>query len=248
MAPKRPKFVIYYRVSTQKQGRSGLGLEAQQAAVEQYVAAHNGHVVRTFPEVESGKLADRPQLKQALLRCRQTKAVLLVAKLDRLSRNIAFLMNLEESGIKFQALDIPEANTLVLGVMIAMAQHERELISKRTQAALAARKARGQVLGTPAVRAAREAAGKPPVSLEPMMAKQPEGTAAGRAKQTARADASAAEISPMIEAAREAGHSTLRAIAAYLNEQGATTARDSQWTAAAVQRVQRRLANPARHK
>jgi DNA invertase Pin-like site-specific DNA recombinase len=246
MTPARPKFVIYFRVSTQKQGRSGLGLEAQQAAVEQYLAAHNGHVVDTFKETESGKRADRPYLAQALLRCRQTKATLLVAKLERLSRNVAFLMTLRDAGVKFQALDIPEANTLTLTVMAAMAQHEREMIAKRTREALAARKARGLPLGTPAVREARERDGRPPVSLARFQAAQPTASAAGIAANAARADAQAQDIAPMIEEARRTGAVSLRAIAAHLNEAGATTARGSTWTAAAVQRVLRRL--PARHK
>jgi DNA invertase Pin-like site-specific DNA recombinase len=246
MAPFRPKFVIYFRVSTVKQGRSGLGLEAQQAAVEQYLAAHNGNVVGTFKETESGKRADRPDLQRALLRCRQTKATLLVAKLDRLSRNVGFLMALRDSGVKFQALDIPEANTLTLTVMAAMAQHEREMIAKRTREALAARKARGLPLGTPAVREARERDGRPPVSLAPLLAAQPAGSAAGRAANVARAEAQAQDIAPMIDEARTAGAVSLRSIAAHLNEAGATTARGATWTAAAVQRVLRRL--PARHK
>src|SRR6202034_2959368 len=117
--------------------------------VDAYLKAHGGVELASFTEVESGKDNARPQLTAALLRCRQTRATLLVAKLDRLSRNAAFLMNLRDSGVKFQALDIPEANTLTLGVMAVLAQHEREIISARTRAALAARRARGLPLGTP---------------------------------------------------------------------------------------------------
>src|SRR5580698_1045756 len=104
MAPAKSKFVSYYRVSTQKQGRSGLGLEAQKSAVESYLRTHGGVELASYTEVESGKDNARPQLQAALLRCRQTRATLLVAKLDRLSRNTGFLMNLRDSGVKFQAL------------------------------------------------------------------------------------------------------------------------------------------------
>jgi DNA invertase Pin-like site-specific DNA recombinase len=121
MVPSKSKFVSYYRVSTQKQGRSGLGLEAQKSAVEAYLLQHHGVALASFTEVESGKSNVRPQLKAALLRCRQTRATLLVAKLDRLSRNAAFLLNLRESDVKFQALDIPEANTLTLGILASLA-------------------------------------------------------------------------------------------------------------------------------
>lgn len=136
MAPSQSKFVTYYRVSTQRQGRSGLGLEAQKAAAEQFLRQRGAIEVASFKEVESGKVNARPQLAAALLRCKQSHATLLVAKLDRLSRNAAFLLSLRDSGVRFQALDIPEANTLTLGVMAVLAQHERELISQRTRAAL----------------------------------------------------------------------------------------------------------------
>ncbi len=149
MVPPRPKFVTYFRVSTRKQGRSGLGLEAQQHAVRQYLFQIGGMETATFTEVESGKDDTRPQLAKALQRCRQTRATLLIAKLDRLSRSGAFLYRLKDDGTRFQALDIPEANTLTLGVMIAMTQHEREIISKRTRDALARRRAKGLPLGNP---------------------------------------------------------------------------------------------------
>jgi len=147
--PLRQKFVSYFRVSTAQQGRSGLGLEAQQAMVQAQLARIGGVEIASFVEIESGRNNARPQLEAALLRCRQTRATLLVAKLDRLSRNAAFLMNLRDSEVKFQALDIPEANTLTLGVMALLAQQERELISTRTREALAARRARRLPIGTP---------------------------------------------------------------------------------------------------
>jgi DNA invertase Pin-like site-specific DNA recombinase len=218
MAPSKPKFVVYYRVSTQKQGRSGLGLEAQKASVDAYLKAHSGLALASYTEVESGKVSARPQLQAALLRCRQARATLLVAKLDRLGRNIAFLMNLRDAGVKFQAIDLPEANTLTLGVMASMAQHEAEVISARTKAALAARKARGLPLGTPRdLSAYRESAGVL-------------GREANRRKAVKRAK----EVAPIIKDARDAGHQSLRAIASYLNEQQVPTPRGKQWTPTAV--------------
>ncbi len=226
MVPAKSKFVSYYRVSTQKQGRSGLGLEAQKAAVEAFLRQQGGVELASFTEVESGKISERPQLQAALLRCRQTRATLLVAKLDRLSRNAAFLMSLRASDVKFQALDIPEANTLTLGVMALLAQQERELISQRTKAALAARKARGLPLGTP----------------RDLSAYARRASALGRAANTAKARARAQEIAPLIEEARQAGCTSLRAIAAYLNDRETTTPRGKAWTAMAVSNAQKLLA------
>jgi len=144
-----PLFVAYYRVSTDKQGRSGLGLDAQTHSVEQFVTARGGVILRAFREIESGKRNDRPELQQAMALCHQKKAVLIIAKLDWLSRNVAFITNLIESRVEFVACDMPQANTLTLHIMAAMAQHEREAISTRIKEALAMAKKRGQTLGTP---------------------------------------------------------------------------------------------------
>ena len=141
-------YVAYYRVSTDKQGQSGLGLEAQTATVRKYTAGR-GEIIASFQEVESGKRSDRPELLKALAMCRQKKAVLVIAKLDRLSRNVAFIANLLDSRAEFIACDMPEANKLTLHIMAAMAQHEREATSQRTKEALQAAKARGQRLGGP---------------------------------------------------------------------------------------------------
>jgi DNA invertase Pin-like site-specific DNA recombinase len=224
MVPSRPKFVAYYRVSTESQGRSGLGLEAQRAAVAEHLTKTRGQLVASYTEVESGKINDRPQLEAALQRCMATRATLIVAKLDRLSRDAGFLMTLRNGAVKFQALDLPEANTLTIGVMASLAQHEREIISARTRAALAARKARGLPLGTP----------------RDLSAYQASGSAKGRASQEARALEVAERVLPMIAEARANGHTTLREIADFLNEQGATTPRNSAWTACAVQRALKR--------
>jgi DNA invertase Pin-like site-specific DNA recombinase len=141
------KFVAYYRVSTQKQGKSGLGLDGQRQAVESFLNGGNWKLVGEFTEVESGKRDDRPELTRAMHQARLTGATLLVAKLDRLSRDAAFLLNLSKSGIEVRACDMPDANTMMFGVMALVAQHERELISKRTKDALAAAKVRGTPLG-----------------------------------------------------------------------------------------------------
>jgi len=218
MAPAKPKYVVYFRVSTQKQGRSGFGLEAQKAAVQAYLSTHGGAELASFTEVESGKVNARPMLTAALLRCSQARATLLVAKLDRLSRNAAFLLNLKDSGVKFQALDLPEVNTLTLGVLAVIAQHERETISARTKAALAARKARGLPLGNPRDLAEYAKA----------------GSILGQATNKAKALARAKEIKPLIEAAHRAGCGSLRDIADYLNEAEIPTPRGKRWTAMAV--------------
>jgi DNA invertase Pin-like site-specific DNA recombinase len=140
-------FVAYYRVSTQRQGASGLGLEAQQEAVRGFTKG--GTIVAEVVEVESGKRNDRPKLAEALALCRKTKATLIIAKLDRLARNVAFVSNLMESGVDFVAVDFPQANRLTVHILAAIAEHEAAMISQRTRAALQAAKARGKRLGGP---------------------------------------------------------------------------------------------------
>ena|ERR1700722_11400946 len=218
MVPPKSRFVAYYRVSTQKQGRSGLGLEAQQAGVREFLQRVGGAELAAFVEVESGRKDDRPKLAAAILRCKQSNATLLVAKLDRLSRNAAFLMNLKDSNVQFEALDIPGANTMTVGVLALVAQHEAEAISARTKAALAARKARGHRLGT----------------RRDMSAYQKRASRLGSAANRAKAHKRARLIKPAIEQARTEGHTSLRQIAAYLNGQTITTPRGKQWTATAV--------------
>jgi DNA invertase Pin-like site-specific DNA recombinase len=145
------QFITYYRVSTQRQGASGLGLEAQRQTVEQYLAKSAGTALASFTEVETGKgsnaLEKRPQLRLALETCKKTGATLLIAKLDRLARNVHFVSGLLETGVDFVAADMPNANKVMIQMYSVMAEWERDQISERTKAALAAAKARGVVLG-----------------------------------------------------------------------------------------------------
>jgi DNA invertase Pin-like site-specific DNA recombinase len=214
------KFVAYYRVSTQRQGRSGLGLEAQQTAVRDYLNGGDWRLVAEVTEVESGKRSDRPKLAEALKLCRLHGAILIIAKLDRLARNVAFISNLMESGVDFHAVDFPQANRLTVHILAAVAEHEAKVISERTKAALAAAKRRGVKLGgyrgTTMTKAMRRAAAE-------AVAK--------------RVDARATDLAPTIAELRSAGATSLRAIAAGLNQRGIPTARGGQWSAVQVSRV-----------
>src|SRR3954466_1761959 len=154
------KWVAYYRVSTAKQGASGLGLEAQREAVAGYLNGGNWQLAAEFTEVESGRKNDRPELAKGLALCRRIGATLIIAKLDRLARNVAFVSNLMESGVEFVAVDFPTANQLTIHILAAVAEHEREMISARTKAALAAAKARGTKLGNPNLTDAARAKGR----------------------------------------------------------------------------------------
>src|SRR3954467_13708375 len=146
------RFVSYLRVSTDRQGRSGLGLEAERKAVKDFLNGGRWDLIAEFVEVESGKRDARPKLAEALALCRLHNATLVIAKLDRLSRDAAFLLGLQKAGVRFVTADMPEANELVVGIMAIVAQAERKMISARTKAALAAAKARGRERppGTPA--------------------------------------------------------------------------------------------------
>ena len=214
------KFVTYLRVSTERQGQSGLGLEAQRAAVAAHVLGR-GEVVAEFVEVESGKRADRPQLALALAEAKRAGAVLLIAKLDRLARNVAFIANLLESGVEVTAADMPEANRFLLHVMAAVAEHEAQAISDRTKAALAAAKARGVKLGW---------------SIPERASEQRQAARKGAAVNKARALAHAENVLPMVEQIR-AGGASLRQIAVELNTRGIKTARGGKWYATTVQNI-----------
>lgn len=223
------RFVSYLRVSTRKQEASGLGLEAQRADVAAFVSRTGGEAVREFVEVESGKANDRKELAAALAFARRSKATLLVAKLDRLSRNVAFLATLMESGVDFIACDNPHANRLTLHILGSMAEHEREMISKRTKDALAAAKARGAKLGS-----AREG------HWEGREAARIEGAHKGgeRAAEVHRKRAREAygDVLPLMREMREGGAS-LRKIAERLNGDGIPTRRGKAWTAMQVKNV-----------
>jgi DNA invertase Pin-like site-specific DNA recombinase len=218
-------FVAYYRVSTQRQGRSGLGLEAQQKAVRDYLNGRDWRMVGEFVEVESGKRKDRPKIAEALSACRVHGAKLIIAKLDRLARNVAFVSNLMESGVDFEAVDFPQANRLTIHILAAVAEHEARMISERTKAALAAAKARGVKLGGD--RGGRLTAKERRVGIQ---------------IRQARAAAKAADLAPVIAELRAAGATTLRAIAEAFNSRGIPTARgEGVWDATRVSRVLARL-------
>ena len=213
-------FVSYLRVSTERQGRSGLGLEAQRRAVADFLAGSAWRHVAELVEVESGSRDNRPRLAEAMALCRLHGATLVIAKLDRLSRDAAFLLNLQKAGVRFVAADMPEANELVVGIMAVVAQAERKMISTRTKAALAAAKARGVQLGKPENLSNREA-----------------GQARSRARQAQRAEERAKDLAPVLAGVRADGAASLRQIAAALNARGIPAARGGLWSAAQIQRV-----------
>lgn len=218
------KAVAYYRVSTSKQGSSGLGLAAQQKAVEDLCAARGWLIIAPpHTEVESGRRADRPELLKAIERCRLTGARLVIAKLDRLSRNAAFLLTLRDSGIEFVAADMPDANSLTVGIMALVAQQEREAISQRTKEALAAAKARGQRLGNPNGAAALRRAGK--------------GTGAALKAAQRNANEHAERLRPIIAKLQAEGTTSLGRIAAALNADGMRTPRRARWHTSSVRNL-----------
>lgn len=224
------KVVAYYRVSTEGQGRSGLGLEAQRDAVSRLCAARGWTIAAEFTEVESGKRNDRPELATALHRAKVTGAVLVVAKLDRLSRNVAFLAALQESGARFLAADMPEANELTVHIMAAVAQAERKMIGTRTRDALAAVKAQGRKLGNPNGAAALRRAGK--------------GNGAAIDAVRSNADSRALDYAPIVADIRAAGNVSLPAMARELNERGILTPRGGRWYPSSVSNLLARLGEP----
>jgi DNA invertase Pin-like site-specific DNA recombinase len=223
-------FVTYLRVSTDKQGRSGLGLEAQRAAVAAHAASTGGNVVAEFVEVESGRKSNRAQLAAALAACRGRRAVLLIAKLDRLARNVAFVSRLMEAGVEFVAADMPTVNKLTIHILAAVAEEETRMISARTKAALTAAKARGVKLGNPNL--------QPGTRAQALAASR-----VGVAAKVAKADELAADLAPVIASIRAEGITPLAAIAAALTERGIPTpSRRGAWHAATLQRVLARAA------
>lgn len=215
-------YVTYYRVSTVRQGRSGLGLDAQRQAVTDFLAGVNGEVVSEFTEVESGKRADRPALTKALAACQMHRALLVVAKLDRLARDAHFLLGLKGAGVEFVCCDMPAANRLTVGIMAMVAEEEAEMISRRTKAALASAKARGATLGTPG-------------NLTP--AARQRGAQRASQAHTEAADRYAALPAPTIADVKTAGATSNTAVARALNERNIPTRRGGTWTATQVRRV-----------
>jgi DNA invertase Pin-like site-specific DNA recombinase len=219
------KLIAYYRVSTAKQGASGLGLEGQEAAVAEYARATGGTLLRAYIEVETGKRADRPELAKALADAKRSKAVLVIAKLDRLARNVHFLSGLMEAGVEFVCCDMPSANRLTLHIMAAVAEDEAKRISERTKAALAAYKARGGILGAARPGAYRLVGGA-------------NAKAASRAGEAARANAvqAYADLKPWLAELRASGLS-LRQIAGRLDVEGHTTRQGKGWNPVQVARI-----------
>lgn len=219
------KFVSYLRVSTAKQGASGLGLDAQRKAVSDYLNGGQWSLMAEVVEVESGKRDDRPKLAEAMALCRVHGATLVIAKLDRLSRDAHFLLGLQKAGVRFVAADMPQANELTIGLLAVVAQHERQMISRRTKEALAAAKARGVVMG--GFR-----------GYVPSTADIEAATATRRALAASRA----ADLAPIVADLRAGGATSLREIAAGLNQRGIPTARNgSAWSPTQVARLLDRI-------
>jgi DNA invertase Pin-like site-specific DNA recombinase len=222
--PHSGKWVAYYRVSTAHQGESGLGLDAQRKAVKTYLDGGSWVLAAEFTEIESGKRSDnRPQLAAALAACKRLKAKLAVAKLDRLSRNVAFISALINSGVEFVAADMPHANKMTMQVLAVFAEHERDMISKRTKDALAEARKRlakeGRKLGGPKIAEA--------------------GTL-GAARNRENADQFAANTLPIIREVQAAGCTTLRSIARALDARGVRSARGAPWSPMAVANIIKR--------
>lgn len=236
-AANADRFVAYYRVSTARQGRSGLGLEAQRDAVLGYLKGTGGRLLGEYTEVESGKHNDRPELAKAIQRAKLSGARLIIAKIDRLSRNAAFLLTLRDSGVRFIAADMPDANEMVVGIMAIVAQHEREAISKRIKEALAVARRRlakkGERLGNPngakALRKARK------------------GNTAAVAEIVKGADERAESYRDVLKDVQESGDQSFSAIAQELNRREIEAPRGGRWYPASVARLLSRLSGFGSH-
>jgi DNA invertase Pin-like site-specific DNA recombinase len=226
MAKHSGNFIAYYRVSTDKRSHSGLGLDAQKKAVTDFLNGGNWCLIREFEEIERGKDNDRPQLRAAMRYANATEATLIIAKLERLSRNAAFLRNLRDAGVKFVCADMPEASELTIGIMALVAQNQREAISRRTREALQARKARGLPLGNPSNYEALRAAGV-----------GSRGWTKGADANRKAADKFAADLMPVIEDIMSTGIKSHRGIATQLNNRGIQTARGGVWNNVRVARI-----------
>lgn len=217
------RYVSYLRVSTGRQAASGLGLEAQRHSVERFLNGGSWRLVAEFVEVESGRNRSRPQLEEAIRACKTYRATLVVAKLDRLARDVGFLSKLRDESVEFTAVDMPAANSFCITVMVALAEQEAEMISERTRAALASAKRRGVKLGTPSNLSRGD--------------RRKGAVEAARMRQE-RARARAEELRPAVRDIRAEGATSLRAIAARLNARGVPTPTErGTWTATQVSRV-----------
>ena len=211
------QYIAYYRVSTEEQGKDGHGLDAQRNAVQGYLQAHGGVLIGEYTEIESGKKNNRPELQDAIRGCRRGKVTLLIAKLDRLGRNVAFIATLMDSKVEFVCCDNPHANELMIHILAAFAQHERKQISKRTKEGLAAAKAKGVKLGNPRIHEVNQ-------------------------PRQEQADRFAVGMIPVIEEIKAAGHTTRRALAAELNRRGVPTAKEGkEWFPNTVQLLLKRI-------
>jgi DNA invertase Pin-like site-specific DNA recombinase len=210
------KYVSYYRVSTSKQGINGYGMGAQKEAVQRYLSSLDAELIGSFEEVETGSNNDRPQLALAIQSAKAKKAILVIAKLDRISRNAAFLMQLQDSGVEFVCCDMPSADRFTVGILALVAERERELISQRTKAGLAIAKARGVILGNPNAADALASAQK----------------AIQDRKKTF-----AESVVKFIREIQSTGIESLNRIADCLNKRGEKTRRGGKWTATAVKRI-----------
>jgi DNA invertase Pin-like site-specific DNA recombinase len=217
------QFVAYYRVSTKAQGISGLGLDAQREAVERYVAGVSGQLIASFEEVESGKRVDRVNLHAALELCRTAKATLVIAKLDRLARNVSFISRLLDARVEFIAADMPSANRLTIHIVAAIAEYEREQISERVKGALRAAIAQGTPVGNPEARRV-----------------QPKAVAAAQRD----ADEYARRMKPVLAAHEVSGQIPLARLAQQLERLGYETPRGGRrWSAMTVHNLKRRIAH-----
>ena len=224
------RFISYLRVSTARQGVSGLGLEAQRKAVTDFLNGGRWELIAEVVEVESGKKADRPQLQEAIAKCRAYGAKLVVAKMDRLARDAHFLLGLQRAGIDFVAADMPEANRLTVGIMALVAEQEREQISRRTKEALAAAKARGTQLG--AYRDGSFVGRKG----------TPEDAQKAREAHQAKAQTIAAEKAHVLHEIDPEGSMSLRELARQLNQRGVPTSSGrGLWQAVSVKRLKEHL-------
>jgi DNA invertase Pin-like site-specific DNA recombinase len=212
-------YIAYLRVSTDKQGEHGHGISAQRQAIQNHLATDSGELLDEYVEVESGKRNDRPELQKSISRCKMSRATLIIAKLDRLSRNLAFIANLMDAGIDFVACDNPYANKLTIHILAAIAEHEREMISRRTREALAAAKAKGIKLG-----GYRGTNVTDEIRQDALLVRR------------AKSKEYSVNVIPMIHEHLKAGHS-MNATARILNQLRIVTVRGGKWTAKSISRI-----------